>query len=307
MKRWIGAGVVLAIVAIVLMRCRAIEPSRHARSPAIDPASHAHLVLSVQVFRALYDERQRRARELAATRYAVHPKGATSRGRAMIDPSCDLGPGELCKELEDPIEACDAGDGASCLAVGQLLSETPPRPLVAVYFFSAGCDAGDSIACDRMHVLQNPAAAGTRCEDDVFVCAWRAYRVHDPAALDEACTLGVGDACLSLIGGNQDPDRERAYIESACQLGQPGPCAILGQRLLDRLHARPLLSTRPRRGRGGFRDRLRGWLGWCLLVFTAPCSRDMFAPCSGRDEISTMEHRARDARGRGRLRAQESA
>lgn len=70
------------------------------------------------------------------------------------------------------------------------------------------------------------------CEQDLFLCAWQAYRRSDESQLDEACSLGVADACAVMFDkSSSDPERARAYLEAACQLVNPMTCKELGSRL----------------------------------------------------------------------------
>jgi hypothetical protein len=127
---------------------------------------------------------------------------------------------------------CADGDAQACLAVGQYLTDTPPRNLTAIVFFAAACKVGDEVACAREKEIKTPMTAP--CLDDLFRCAWQAYRSQDLARLEEACTEGVADACSWLIMKADDLDdleTSRTYLEHACQLGSPLSCQELGRRL----------------------------------------------------------------------------
>ncbi|HVV83532.1 MAG TPA: hypothetical protein VHE35_10690, partial [Kofleriaceae bacterium] len=151
----------------------------------------------------------------------------------MITPRCLLGPADLCATIADTVDACDAGDGQACLAVGQFLEDEPPRPLVLVTFYALACKDGEQAGCDRETAIKSAAALPRPCADDPVACAWAATQHgHDEARLDEACSLGVADACADLLEHvGDDPVRERAYLETACQAGSPMACAGLARAL----------------------------------------------------------------------------
>lgn len=197
--------------------------------------------LDVEKYRASYRERLARARQMIERRKrAMADTGTTkpethvsfhgmARG-VLVDPVCILGPAELCAMLDDPITDCDDGDGQACLAVGQYLADTPPRPLTALIFFVLSCQTGDQEACARVKAIKEGPARP--CEKDVFACAWKAYKAHDLEKLDEVCSLGVADACSVLEWEFRgDPPRARAYLETSCQLGSAFACGELGRRL----------------------------------------------------------------------------
>lgn len=172
-----------------------------------------------------------RAPRDAKSASSLRGKGRTPHlGTDMIEPQCILGPHELCTALAPLITACDGGDARACIAVGSYLSDTPPRPLIANVYFLQACRIGDDEGCQRLDDLKGEVPAD--CTADVFACAWRAYRAHDPAALDQACALGVADACAWMADAtNSDAGASRAYFEAGCQLGSPMQCAELGHRL----------------------------------------------------------------------------
>lgn len=207
--------------------------------------------VNLEAFRADYRARLERARAVAARRRDARgdagsstttADAGTSDGgvkpignllRQLMEPRCILGPGELCALLDETVTDCEAGDAQACLAVGQYLEDTPPRPLMARSFFMAACRAGEEIGCERDRVLKDPQAVAS-CEDDVFRCVWVAYKAHDIARLDEACMLGVADACAVVLYEHDkagDHARGRAYLEQSCQLGNPMACQELGRRL----------------------------------------------------------------------------
>lgn len=230
-----GAVVVVAVLAVALIAWRL---ARSTKQPARPPRS---IRLDVDAFRAEQAARLRRAKELAARPVAAVRSAAAAgtwpmqgsgpapnMGKDLTTP-CILGPGKLCATLADLIDGCDAGDASDCLAVGQFLADTPPRPLIASVFFTQACRIGDAAGCERLDELKPPSTVP--CDQDPFACAWRGYRSHDPTLLDQACSLGAADACLSmeLLTAN-DVARSRSYLERACQLGNPMSCEELGRR-----------------------------------------------------------------------------
>lgn len=154
--------------------------------------------------------------------------------RDFAGAQCELGPAELCDLLADLFADCDAADGGACFALGQFVADNPPRAMIATVFFVKACHLGDRDACAYMEKVQG-APPQQRCADDPFVCSWRAMRTQDLALFDEACALGVGDACswISHLGGDKldDAAKSQIYLEKACQLGVPQACAGLANRL----------------------------------------------------------------------------
>jgi TPR repeat protein len=238
------ALVLAGAIAFVLLRRDG--GSKGAKVPAVASGSGAGRV-SVERYRASYRQRLEAARQVVARRRAA-PQGMgrdaaakddaarlaakTMMMREMMEPQCILGPGELCATLDEAVADCATDDGRACLAIGQYLADTPPRPLVALVFFLHACNAGDEEGCRRMKEVKEPTDAP--CADDVFRCGWLAHRSRDPARLDEACREGVADACSWLITWADDANDEqqsRTYLEHACQLGSPMACQELGRRL----------------------------------------------------------------------------
>src|SRR5207302_7010626 len=106
-----------------------------------------------------------------------------------------------------------------------------PRALIASFYFYQACRIGDAGACERYYGLREPSAA--TCEQDPFACGWRVLYGNEPARADEACSLGVADACAFAGLHAADPAASRAYVETACQLGSPNACGGLGLALSD--------------------------------------------------------------------------
>ncbi|HUQ01913.1 MAG TPA: hypothetical protein VM261_05420 [Kofleriaceae bacterium] len=239
------ALVVVGAIAFVMLRVRG-----DAKRETAPPRANAKGV-DVERYRASYRQRLEAARQVVARRRAAQVAASAGQDagtaeaqaraaeartflmREMMEPQCILGPAELCATIDEPVSDCAAGDGRACLAVGQYLADTPPRPLIAISYFLYACKAGDEEGCKRMKEVKEPTDAP--CTDDVFRCGWLAYRSHDPARLDEACTEGVADACSWLITSYDranDLERSRTYLEAACQLGSPMACNELGRRLM---------------------------------------------------------------------------
>lgn len=233
----------LALVAVALglggWYWHGRDPGRPA--PITGPSKRVDL----ERFRARVAVMRTRAAQLRVRRASAPavraPDGATGSrsargGLSLLSPQCILGPADLCADLAGTVDACDAGDGAACLAVGQYLQDQPPMPLVANLFFHYACKRGEQAGCDRFAQLKAPTSASSPpCADDPSACAWRAYRDKDPALLDEACSLGVADACAWMMQHHEaDPARARIYLESACELGNPMACLELARRLSPR-------------------------------------------------------------------------
>lgn len=243
----IVVAIVVALLAsaAVVLGPRLVEENTVGKRPRGDRRG-----VDLERYRASYQQRLDAARRLVARRKAARaatardagtplsPEQHRARGLAKgvwqttTEPQCMLGPAELCMMLAETGTECADGDAQSCLAVGQYLVDTPPRPLIAIGFFAAACKLGDDAGCAREKEVKEPMTAP--CTDDIFRCAWLAYRSQDAARLDEACSEGVADACSWLIMTADDADdlvRSRTYLEHACQLGSPFACEELGRRL----------------------------------------------------------------------------
>jgi hypothetical protein len=232
---WIGGGACVAITAAVI-GWRATREAPTAKPSASAPTKRvARMSLDVAKFRAMRQALIDRAKELAARRPAPPPAREVpekdDKGRpavsTLLAPTCKVGPAELCETIADIAADCDAKDGQACLAVAQLLADTPPRSMLARVFLMRACEAGEQEACARQKLLDGTEPVS--CETDVFACGWRAWKSHDPVALEEACAYGVSEACIQLVpvrGG--DPVKGRAFLEHGCQLGDPNACEGLG-------------------------------------------------------------------------------
>lgn len=230
-----GAAVVVVLVAAAWWLWR--RERRPAR-PRVVPSSTVHR-LDVSAFRTQLARRRALAQQLKArtARPLAHPAAARRSFLldSMVRPRCMIGPGELCAILEDPILECDDGDAQACLAIGQYLQDTPPRPLIAVVFFHRACKLGEAEACARVAVFKkDPSRTRIVCADDPLGCAWQAQHAADPVQTDEACTAGVADSCASMVmlaEDEDDPVAGRAYLEASCQLGNALACWGLADRL----------------------------------------------------------------------------
>lgn len=150
-------------------------------------------------------------------------------GSDLLSP-CTIGPAEVCTALADLVHGCDGGDSQDCMAVGQYLTSTPPYPMIATVFFLQACAIGDADGCERTYSKTLPAEEP--CASDPFGCTVDATERQDLDRLDDACSLGVGDACSMLSWQyRDDPERSRAYLETACQLGLPMACEGLARSL----------------------------------------------------------------------------
>jgi hypothetical protein len=227
------AGVIAAGALAAWWTTRADEP-RKAKRAATQPSRR----LDVNAFRADVEKRKAkvdalRTRETAQPADAAkpyEPPEASTMIALLVDPECNIGPGELCKGLEDVIRGCDVGDAASCLAVAQYLQDTPPRPPRGVLMFLlAACKRGEASACQRVEALKQPFK-GT-CADDPIACATHALRAQDRYLLGQACEAGVAETCAWLGKNVGNADARRRYLEASCQLGRAAACADLGKRL----------------------------------------------------------------------------
>jgi hypothetical protein len=239
-RRWLALGSLVAIAAIAVIAWRLVRDEPRARRRAVNTSR-----LDVPAFRAELAARVRRAKGLAAARPATAaptaPAGAPrskawdQKGKGplkgvrdlLLEPQCWVGPMSLCEALQPLAEACADGDARSCIAIGQYLSDEPPRILIASLFFHAACRIGDEDGCKRLDALE-PGAPGT-CDEDPFACQWRAYKSNDPELHEQACSLGAAESCAMLAFDEEDADKRLSYYEAACQLGHTGACDLIVQ------------------------------------------------------------------------------
>jgi TPR repeat protein len=128
-----------------------------------------------------------------------------------------------CEDRAPFEEACDSGDSAACLSLGEMLVKGLGGPMNkkrADKLLARACDAGDASAC---------AYGG-----DV------AYARDDEASrrmLLEACRLGHRESCVDAAwmlwhgeGGGADEPETDALLQRACENGAPDGCFFLGLR-----------------------------------------------------------------------------
>jgi hypothetical protein len=127
-----------------------------------------------------------------------------------------------CEPDRAPLElGCEAGDGAACVALGELLAKGLGGPMdkkEADSVLGRACDAGHAAAC---------AYGG-----DI------AYARDDAGSrrlLLEACRLGHVESCVDAAwmlrhgeGGSADAGRADALLEEACAKGVADGCFFLG-------------------------------------------------------------------------------
>lgn len=244
-RRRIGAAVVALAVAGAGIWWWQRDAGRSARPTRPPPGAvpSTHPLDAAALRQALV-----RRREAIAALRALHPAPGRDRSTQALSglltglttPRCILGPAALCDDLADTVLACEDGDAAACLAVGQYLQDEPPRPVIAIAYFVQACRLGDASACARERDLNGSAPMTVPCEDDPVRCALAGMRIDgDPALIERACAAGVADACghaymllrTAATDAPADLVRERGYLERGCQLGNPMICAELGRRL----------------------------------------------------------------------------
>lgn len=223
-----AAGLVAAALALVGARACRDEPTPGRPTPTAarraDALRTPRAPLDVEAFQARERARIRRALELMARRPAqAAPRQPLSTPTlVMVEPRCILGPAELCLSILDLVGDCDAGDGRACLAIGEFLEETPPRPLVVVTFYLGACRAGEPEGCAHLDRIHDKAGRRPTCEEDALACGWRGLIERDERLL----------ACATLVElHGDDPELERTYLQASCQLGNPMACSELGHRL----------------------------------------------------------------------------
>lgn len=122
-------------------------------------------------------------------------------------------------------EACQAGLGAGCAALGQLLVEAA-RDAEAVPFLERGCELNEGAACLELGYMLE---AGRGLDLDVK----RALQVHE-----RGCAAGEARACGAqgrLLMQRQPPAAREAAVafRKACEAKDAWGCALLGQLFLD--------------------------------------------------------------------------
>lgn len=123
-------------------------------------------------------------------------------------------------------KACDGGDGAACVRVGDLHAEgrgVAKSDADAARYYERACDADDPSGC---------FAFGRACMRGEGV---QADEGRGTAAFDRGCRLGHGGACteyaVSLWRGRgiaKAPARARALLEKNCGRDQATACFNLG-------------------------------------------------------------------------------
>ncbi len=269
-------ALVLAISSLLAAMLWWLARGRSSRAAPAKPAPtlnlHPSPRLDVAAFRARLALRRARALEFQRRYPPAVPTGERKRtsnlANGMLTPECILGPADLCASIAGTVDACDEGDASACLAVGQYLQDEPPRPLVALSFFYYACKGGDQAGCDRKAELKAPMTTPPApCEDDPLACAWQAMRTKDEERFDHACSLGVADACAYMMDATKDdPERARAYLETACQLGNPMTCVELGRRLTPGCTEAPCYAPEPQAAAAA-------WTIACEVGFTEACAR----------------------------------
>jgi hypothetical protein len=227
------AFIAAALVAVLALAIRCITRDRP-RPRIVSTRTTTRLDLGafrsqLAVRRAAAEELRRRVAARAHSAETTWPR--TRPAEHLLFPTCQVGPADLCASLADAATACDDGDGASCLAIAQYLDDVPPHNLtLAIY--KLACDKGEQAGCDRMaRIMALPAEPTQPCADDLLACQWQAMKAHDPVRFDEACSLGVADACALMLDFVDDPERQRDYLERACQLGNTFACMDVSYRL----------------------------------------------------------------------------
>ena len=238
-RRRIWMAILISVAALVLglaLTRQSGRPGTSTTHGAIDSRARSLGRLDLPSYRAQQARLREGARRIAE-RLARPVKAHDERANAVrsaarvtfsvFDP-CEFG-ADVCASVYAIADDCMDGDADTCLALAQFLSENPPRPMIAVSFFYAACRGGSAEACARLEQTSGPMTKP--CAEDPFVCAFAATRTADVAVLDEACTLGVADACSALTILDKDPSNARSYLERSCQLGSALACLELAKRL----------------------------------------------------------------------------
>ncbi len=139
-------------------------------------------------------------------------------------------------------ESCDAGEPASCLAMGWLLSQArfgAPDPSRGAMLMQGACEAGLTRACMDWAVAlitagTDPALGDQRlsagCDaGEAASCREKGRRDGDVWLLERGCLLGDAVACRlagqALLGG-PSPGRAWTLLEAGCQRRDAESCLI---------------------------------------------------------------------------------
>jgi uncharacterized protein len=147
---------------------------------------------------------------------------------------CDAGHPEAChvrhvqlqsdrrRSLQALTRACELGYGQACLS---LAGRSRDRSKVdelrkrGVFLLDRFCQREDPYACTaRGDAARDP---GDGEDPDPAAARWH---------FEKGCNLGDGDGCYALVQllGGQQPEREVALLDRACELGEPRACASAG-------------------------------------------------------------------------------
>jgi len=126
-----------------------------------------------------------------------------------------------CEDRAPFEKACDAGDTAACVALGDMLVKGLGGSMnkrKADEVLGRACDAGDATAC-----AFGGAVAYARDDADSRRLLLRACRLgHRRSCVDAAWMLRHGE------GGSGDEAEADALLSAACGKGEAGGCFFLG-------------------------------------------------------------------------------
>ncbi len=130
-------------------------------------------------------------------------------------------------------EACDAGFGRGCAALGLLVQDGRgvERDIQrATQLYDKACQAGAGVGCFNLGLMAlsgNGVARDTAAADGQFA---RAHTVYT-----KACDSGDGGACLNLaflyeqgFGVDKDVGKAKALDDKGCAAGEQDACASAG-------------------------------------------------------------------------------
>ena len=128
-----------------------------------------------------------------------------------------------CEDRAPVEKACDAGDAAACLELGDMLVKGRGGPMDkkgADAVLSRACDAGDAAAC----ALGGDVAYARDDEGSRRMLLAACRRGHGSSCVDAAWMLWHGE------GGAADEAEADALLERACKKGVADGCFFLALR-----------------------------------------------------------------------------
>lgn len=245
-------------------------------------------------------------RRMGALLHAAQTVEDHPRAQALYDRACEGGDLPACHLLglshqfvpAPPVEEGEGADAAVEDAVEADPAEAPAKDVpLAASLYARACEGGHLPACASLVQLYGNGRDAPRDLDQVGT--W----------LGRACDLGDATACLNLgllhqSGEIGDPSRAEAPYQRACDLGMPDACGALGVYHLEAgaglAVAAPLLERACEAGNGGSCAVLGERLAKgrdadperATEMFARACDREVGAACT---EVADRHRKGRGA------------